>query len=94
MPACGHSETLTSTTAASFITPTVSGFEIGYSVQTNDLLDSGVHTIIVTSTITNYPYFSCQSTFKLTAINPCLTTSISSSPTTIESLVVFAGYTV
>ena len=53
VPACGYSETLTSTTAASFITPTVSGSEIGYSVQSNNVLDNGVHTVTVTSTIPN-----------------------------------------
>ena len=53
VPACGHSETLTSTTAVSFITPTVSGTGIDYTVQSNDVLDAGIHTVTVTSTITN-----------------------------------------
>ena len=94
VPACGHSETLTSTATASLITPTVWGTGIDYFAKSDNLLDAGVHTVTVTSTITNYPSIFCQSTFILTAIDPCLTTSISISPAIIESLVAFAGYTV
>ena len=94
MPACGHSETHTSTVTVSFITPSVSGTGIGYSVYSNELLDAGVHTVTVTSTLNNYPSISCQSTFTVTMIDSCPTTSISAYPATIENLVTFAGYSV
>ena len=51
VPACGHIETLTSTATVSIITPTVSGTGIDYSVQSNDVLDAGVRTVTVSSTI-------------------------------------------
>ena len=60
VPACGYSETLTSSALVSIITPIVSGTGIDYSVQSNDVLDAGSHTVTVTSTITNYPSIFCQ----------------------------------
>ncbi len=52
----------------------------------------------MTATLDNYPYSAptppCQSTFTLTAIDPCLTTSIATSPASIENLVAFVGHTV
>ena len=92
MPACGYSETLTSTATVSSITPTVSGTGLDYSVQSNSVLDAGAHTVTVTSAITNSPSISCQSTFTVTMLNPCLSTSISTVPATVENLVAFAGY--
>ena len=53
VPACGLSETLTSTATVSIITPIVSGTGIDYSVQSNDVLDAGVRTVTIKSTITN-----------------------------------------
>ncbi len=95
MPACGHSEIFTSTAAVSFIIQNVSGAGIDYTVQSNDVLDAGVHTVTLTSTITNLPSISCQSTFTVTMmVDPCLTTSIAPHPATIENFVAFAGYTV
>jgi hypothetical protein len=48
--------------------------------------------------INNYPYSAptppCQSTFTLTVINPCPTTSITTVTASFENLVAFAGYTV
>ena len=59
VPACGYNEAVTSTTTVSFIVPTVLGTGIDYSVQSKNLLDGGVHSVTVTSTITNYPSISC-----------------------------------
>ena len=53
VPACGHSETPISTATVSFIVPTVLGIQIDYFLQSNNILDAGVHTVTVTSTITN-----------------------------------------
>ena len=95
VPACGYGEALTSTATVSLITSTVSDTDIDYSAQSNDVLDAGAHTVTVTSTFTNDPSISCQSTFTVTMMDdPCLITSISTYPATIENLVAFAGYTV
>ena len=94
MPACGYNEVVTSTATVSFIVPTVLATEISYSAQSDNLLDAGAHTVTVTSTITNYPSISCQSFFTVTAIDPCLTTTILPYAGSIENLVAFAGYTV
>ena len=83
MPACGHSEKITSTATVSIITPIVSGTGIDYSVQSNDVLDAGVHTVTVTSTITNYPSISCQSTFTVTMVDACLTTLLTAPTLTL-----------
>jgi hypothetical protein len=83
VPACGHSATLTSTATVPFITPTFWGFGIDYFVQSNNLLDAGVHTVTVKSTITNYPTISCQSTFKVTMVDACLTTLLTAPTLTL-----------
>jgi hypothetical protein len=50
VPACGYSETLSSATTPSFITP-VSGGTINFSAHSITFTDEGVHTITVASTL-------------------------------------------
>ena len=76
IPACGYTESLTSTTTLAKITPTVLGSSIDYSVQSNDVLDAGTHTVTVISTLNNSPSNTCQSTFTITMVDPCLSTVI------------------
>ncbi len=48
--------------------------------------------------LNNYPYTPspppCQSSFTLTLVDPCLSTSISTLPASVENVVIFAGYSV
>ena len=49
----------------------------------------------ITSTLNNYPYIptpTCSSSFMLTVEDPCLLSSISSIPLSVENLVAFVGY--
>ena len=50
VPACGYSETLSSATNPSFITP-VSGGTINFSAHSTSFTDDGAHTITVASTL-------------------------------------------
>jgi hypothetical protein len=100
VPACGYSYTLTSSTTSTIVTPTP-GASISLSVYSRDVANAGFFPLSVTATldsINNYPYSAptppCQSTFTLTVIDPCHTTSITTVPASIENLVAFAGYTV
>ena len=51
VPACGYNEAVTSTATVSFIVPAVLVTEISYTAQSDNLLNAGVHTVTVTSTI-------------------------------------------
>jgi len=93
VPACGYTQTFTSTATSSKITSTALDPSISYSVQSNDLLDAGDHTVTVLSTLNNSPSTIDQKTFKVTMVDPCLSTSLSSNPQAVENLVSFAGYT-
>ena len=93
MPACGYSETFTSTASSSIITETVMTTALSYLARSNDVLDTGDHTVTITSTLNNAPSSSCFSTFTLTVLFSCLTTSITTFPAAVENFVAFAGYT-
>ncbi len=97
VPACGYSFTLTSSTTFTIVTATPSA-TISYSAYSRDVTKAGTFPNSVTATLDNYPYSAptppCLSTFTLTVINPCPTTSITTAPPSIENLVAFAGYTV
>jgi hypothetical protein len=59
--------------------------------------NAGTYPITVTATLSNYPYSApslCQSSFTLTVIDSCISTSLSIVPASIENLAAFAGYTV
>jgi hypothetical protein len=100
VPACGYSYTLTSSTTSTIVTPTP-GASISLSVYSRDVANAGTFPISVTATLdssNNYPYSAptppCQSTFTLTVLDPCTSTSITTVTASIENLVAFAGYTV
>ena len=69
-------------------------------LYSRNLADTGVHTITLTSTLKSYnPYTgsiapTVSKTFTLTAVDPCLSTAITTEPTQIEDLVGFAGFNV
>ena len=102
IPACGYTETLTSSTTSPIITIT-SGASISYTAYTSSVNDVGDHFVTITSTLNNYPYsppIASQSTFTLTVAeigtnvdDLCTTTSVTIAPAKIETLVAFAGYT-
>jgi hypothetical protein len=78
----------------------VSGSYIEFIVASRDVTNAGTYTLTVTSTLNNYNPVppnatptSCQSTFTLTAVNPCLTTLIvGTSATTNFNFIQFEGY--
>jgi hypothetical protein len=97
VPACGYPFTLTSSTTSAIVTATP-GATISFSAYSMDVTNAGTFPIPVTATLDNYPYSAttppCQSSFALTVIDPCPTTSITTVPASIENLVAFAGTTV
>jgi hypothetical protein len=97
VPACGYTYKLTSLTTSTIVTATP-GATILFSVYSRDLTNAGTFPISVTATLSNYPYSApsppCQSTFTLTVIDPCISTSITYVPVSIENLVAFAGYNI
>jgi hypothetical protein len=97
VPLCAYSYTLTSTTTSSIVAVTP-GATLTYSAYSRDLANAGTFLILVTATLSNYPYAAptppCQSTFTLTVSDPCTTTVISTLPASVEKLVAFVGYTV
>ena len=76
VPACGYTQTLTSSGAPNFVT-TTPGAIINYSAFSTSFFDDGSYTITVTSTLNNYnfspalPSPTCQSTFVIQAIASC-----------------------
>ena len=78
VPACGYTQTFTSTATSVKIIPKVETTSISYSAQSNDVLDAGVYHVTVTSTLNNSPTSTSQSTFKVTFVDPCLNTSFNS----------------
>jgi hypothetical protein len=97
VPACGYTYKLTSLTTSTIVTATP-GATILFSVYSRDLTNAGTFPISVKATLSNYPYSApsppCQSTFTLTVIDPCISTSITYVPVSIENLVAFAGYNI
>jgi hypothetical protein len=76
VPACGYTQTLSSSGAPNFVTITP-GSTINFSAYSTSFLDDGSQTITVTSTLNNYnfnpalPAPTCQSTFVLTVVASC-----------------------
>jgi hypothetical protein len=99
VPPCGYQQTLSSDIVPAFVT-VIPGATVNYSVVSRDFVDSGSHTISVTSTLKNYnfspsrPAPTCQSTFVLTSIDTCAHTVLSTIPVAVENLVAFSGYSV
>ena len=97
VPACGYSFTLTGSTTSTIVTATP-GATISYSAYSRDVTNAGTLSVSVSATLDNYPYSAptppCLSSFTLTVIDPCRTTSITTVPASIENLVAFAGTTV
>ena len=84
---------MTSTATSVKINPVFSASGINYYAQSDDVLDAGVKTVTVVSTLNNSPSITSQSLFYVIMIDPCHSTVISTTPTTVENLVQFAGYT-
>ena len=64
VPACGYTQTFTSTATSSKITQSVSANTISYSIHSDDVLDAGVKTVTVLSTLNNSPTEeTCELTF-------------------------------
>jgi hypothetical protein len=89
VPACGYSYTLTSSTTSTIVNSTP-GTSISFSVYSRDVTNAGSFQLSVTATldsINNYPYSAptppCQSTFTLTVLDPCTSTSINNVPASI-----------
>jgi hypothetical protein len=100
IPACEYSCTLTSSTTSTIVTAPPDS-TILFSVYSRNVVNAGSFPISVTATLdssNNYPYSAptppCQSTFTLTVVDPCDSTSITTVPASIENLVAFAGFTV
>ncbi len=55
VPACGYTQTLTSTGAPAFIT-VVPGAPVTFSAISTNIPDAGPHTISVAATLDSYPY--------------------------------------
>ena len=72
------------------------GTTLFYTALSSSVADVGVYTTpTLTSTLTAYSYGSaptCSSTFVITALDPCLLTTVSIGPSTIQNFVEFAGY--
>jgi hypothetical protein len=67
-------------------------------VESRDVSNAGAFLVSVTATLdSSYLYTSsptsCQNSFALNGTDPCLTTTISTVPASVENMVVFAGYT-
>lgn len=79
---------------------TTNGATINFSAFTSDLAFVGTYSISVTSTLIGYDFTptrvapTCSSAFQFTVLDPCLLTTITILPGSVENLVAFAGYNV
>ena len=55
VPACGYTQTLTSTGSPAFVTA-VPGATVTFSAISTNIPDAGTHTISVVATLDSYPY--------------------------------------
>ena len=55
VPACGYTQTLTSTNAPAFVT-VVPGATIFFTSDSRNFIDAGTHTVTVFATLDSYPY--------------------------------------
>lgn len=93
-PACGYVPTMQSSSALSFLTSIQSGSETQFNVYSRSIADVGDYQIQVTASLKDYPYSTVptkSNDFKLTLLDPCVTTDFTVYPVSIETLVAFAG---
>ena len=102
-PSCGYDQDFAVAVSPAFKSPayfimSATSPNINFNLYSRDIADAGDHLITLTSTLKNYNVVptatapSASKTFKLKAVNPCLSTVITADPPQIENLVSFAGY--
>jgi hypothetical protein len=99
VPACGYSVNLVSSGEPLAFVNVTTGTTLTYSAFTRDLNLEGTSSITVTASLNSYPLGPgqtaqpfCSASFNLSAVDPCLVTTISDVPNGVENFVVFPGY--